>query len=458
MFRSAITAVLLLSVVLATSASGATEAGGYAVVVSKDTLAKPDWKQVVDALVAQHAGRIVAYDKLEDCRSELIQPMPRYACFVATPAEAGREFVAKVHRLTRTLDDDPYTDVIWGILTGYDAANALRIAKHSAPLIVRRAAAGTEVALSACPEGVWFSESTAGKVVRKLPGQTPVTEKGPTDSTKAIVETLNEFRPDIFITSGHATERDWQIGYSYKNGQFRCKDGQLFGLDTSKKRFPIDSPNPKIYLAVGNCLMGHVKDRDAMALAFMNSAGVHQMVGYTVDTWFGYGGWGCLDYFVEQPGRFTLAEAFFANQQALLNVLEEKYPKEARVVNGQQSRNGWLYDRDSVAFYGDPAWRATMHPGPLAWEQKLEEKDGVYTFTITPNKGADSFKPISTNGSQRGGRPIFVFLPRRIQRATVLEGKDLKPVITDNFLLLPQPSDGSHPYRVVFRAEPMRSN
>jgi zinc protease len=438
---------------IATGPAIADTPGGYAVVVSRDTQSKPEWKQVVDALVVKHGGRVIAYDKLEDARATLADPPPHYACFVATPAEASRDFVARVHRLTRRLDDDPYTDVIWGILTGYDAANALRIAKQSEALVIKRAVAGTEVALSACPEGVWFSESDAGKVVRKSTGQAPVVEKGPTDSTKSIVDALNEGNADIFITSGHASERNWQIGYTYRNGYFKSKAGQLFGEDTKHDRFPINSPNPKVYLAVGNCLMGHVNGPDAMALAFMNSGGVDQMIGYTVDTWFGYGGWGCLDYFFEQPGRFTLAEAFYANHQALLHELETKFPEDAKKESGVRSRNGYLYDRDVVAFYGDPAWRVTMAPGPLAWEQELTEKDGVFTFTVTPKKGKDSFHPVNGNGSQRGGRPIFAFLPHRVKNVTVIEGSDLRPVVTDNFLLMPEPVDGTRTYKVLFRAE-----
>ncbi len=98
----------------------------------------------------------------------------------------------------------------------------------------------------------------------------------------------------------------------------RSEKGQLFGLDTHGQRYPIRSDNPKVYLPVGNCLMGHIDGPDAMALAFLNSAGVNQMIGYTVPRWYGYAGWGLLDYFVEQPGRFTLAEAFYANEQALV--------------------------------------------------------------------------------------------------------------------------------------------
>ncbi len=77
--------------------------------------------------------------------------------------------------------------------------------------------------------------------------------------------------------------------------------------------------------------MGHIDGPDAMALAWMNSGGVRQMIGYTVLTWYGYAGWDCLDYFVEQPGRYTMAEAFFANQQALIHRLATYHPEGVRM-------------------------------------------------------------------------------------------------------------------------------
>ena len=54
--------------------------------------------------------------------------------------------------------------------------------------------------------------------------------RSPAVPTAAIARTLNEDRPDLFITSGHATERDWQIGYAYRNGFFRCGEGALYVL------------------------------------------------------------------------------------------------------------------------------------------------------------------------------------------------------------------------------------
>ncbi len=103
----------------------------YAVVVARATYAQPGWKQVVDTLLTRHQGNRITYDEnLDDVLLPLAQSFPRTVCFVATPTEATRQYVADVHRLTRRLDEDPYTDVVWGILTGYDADNALRIAQH----------------------------------------------------------------------------------------------------------------------------------------------------------------------------------------------------------------------------------------------------------------------------------------------------------------------------------------
>jgi zinc protease len=97
---------------------------------------------------------------------------------------------------------------------------------------------------------------------------------------------------DMFITSGHATERDWQIGYSYKNGALKSQNGSLYGVDTAGNKFQIKSAHPRVYLPVGNCLIGHIDNSNAMALAFLNSASVVQMIGYTVPTWFRFYGMG----------------------------------------------------------------------------------------------------------------------------------------------------------------------
>jgi len=455
----------------------AAPAADYAIVVSRSTQLDHDWGRVVEVLKEKHTGTIVVFDaSADEALPKLRELFPRFACFVAQPGEVSRRFVAQVHRLTCKLNDDPYPDCFWGILTGYNAANALRLAEHQEPLTVRKVVAGTEIPFDMCEEGRWYSELEAGHWTRKEKGGEPETLSGASDTTEALVNALNDYHADLFVTSGHATERDWQIGFRYRNGQFRCENGVLYGLDTKGNRFPIHSPNPKVYLPIGNCLMGHIDGPNAMALAFLNSGGVNQMVGYTVTTWYGYAGWGCLDYFVEQPGRYTLAEAFRANQIALINRLQAYFlglaseelddkgqtkspirlTEAARAAGlSADDARGLLYDRDTLAFYGDPAWVARMADRPKAWNQTLTETNGTWTFNICPNRGERTFKPINLNGSQRGGRPIIQFLPSRLRDASLIEGADLNPVITDTFVLVPNPRecDPARNYRVVFHAK-----
>ena len=165
--RAAIAALMMCL----TTAQAAKAEGGYCIVVSKSTCDDPQWKPVVDALVVKHQGTVITFEKtVKGCLANLQEELPRYVCFVAKPTEATREFVAEVNRLTRRINDDPYTDAVWGILTGYDAACALRIARHKEPLVIRRVAAGTEVELAMCEEGVWYCELNQGKMVRKTPG------------------------------------------------------------------------------------------------------------------------------------------------------------------------------------------------------------------------------------------------------------------------------------------------
>ncbi|HEY6563637.1 MAG TPA: hypothetical protein VIY86_04035, partial [Pirellulaceae bacterium] len=293
-FRALSNTLMLGGLVLSAMAEG--KGVGYVVAVSEATAVDVAWRPVVAALMEKYPGSVEkVYPAGEPAAlgGDLSALHPGWVCFVAKPEEVTRAFVSSVHQLMRGLDEDPYTDARWGIMTGHDAVNALEIARTRDPLEIARVAAGTEVALERCREGLWYCELTPKRRVEKKAGSEAVQGEGPLDTTKALVETLNDYKAQLFVTSGHATERDWQIGFRYRNGSFRSEDGKLFGVDTKGERFPVASPEPKVYLPIGNCLMGHIDGKDAMALAWMKSAGVRQMLGYTVPTWYGYAGWGC---------------------------------------------------------------------------------------------------------------------------------------------------------------------
>jgi zinc protease len=113
------------------------------------------------------------------------------------------------------------------------------------------------------------------------------------------------------------------------------------------------------------------------------------------------------------------------------------------------------FDRDVVAFYGDPAWIARMALGKQAYNQVLTEEKGVYTLEIKPNLGTKSFETVNNNGAQRGGRPIVQFIGKRVTNIEILEGQDLNPLIADDFVLIPRPEryDPNRSYHIKFRAK-----
>ena len=461
-------------------------AGGYTIVVSQATAKTAGWSEVLETLLKKYDAQTVLYEagKLEEVLPLLREDHPRYACFLARSEEATKEFVESVHRLTRQLSDTPWTNCIWAILTGYDAEDAMRIVKEE-PLEIRHVLGGTPLLLECADSGVWFSELKKNEKWVKEPGKTPVQVTGPDDTTEAIIAELTEGKAQLFITSGHATQKDWMIGFSYRNGFFiSLPGGKLAGRDAAGTLHPISSDEPRVHLGVGNCLIGDISDTDnCMALGLIHSAGVRQMVGYTVLTWYGYMGWGMVDYFYLQPGRYTVSEAFFANQQALLHRLETASPgvnaaydravkmgaqavRDLRIEISpagqqmgitEQDIRGLLYDRDTVAIYGDPAWNVRLAEGRKEWmqtisESRSEENPSEVTYTITLKKmGYDN---TDKNGSQRGGRPFFVFLPKRLKGNVVeiLSGQELNPVIADDFVLIPKfAMDEEKKYTLSFR-------
>jgi hypothetical protein len=418
--------------------------GSYAVVVSSNTFHLPEWKNVVDILRKKHEGAVVVYSgSVHNSLSALRTLMPRYTCFVAQPEEAGRNFVVDVHRLTRKLDEDPYTDTIWGIFTGYDVNDALRIARRSEPLVIRRGLCGTSgVGLGRFTEGMQFDEGRAGGYCIKHLNGSEVFTNSPADSTKDLVTAFNEFKPDIFYTSGHGTEHGWQIGYNYKDGFFQCRDGTLYGKDTQGKEYPIHSPNVKVYMPVGNCLVGHIPRKDCFALALMHTGGVYQMFGYTAVTFFGYMGWGIDPYFSGMRDRYTLAQSFFCNNQALVHELVTTYPDAATLnlssydyrSNGQFLQKhaiprpafNLLWDRDAVAFYGDPAWEVRYPPGDAVWQYSLIRDSDTLKLSV---------RTVS-NGSW-GNRPPLFFMQERLLKPEITGGRVTNAVVTDMFILLP---------------------
>jgi zinc protease len=114
---------------------------------------------------------------------------------------------------------------------------------------------------------------------------------------------------------------------------------------------------------------------------------------------------------------------------------------------------GLLFDRDVVAFYGDPGWDARMAETPLRWVQSLQQDGNRYTFEIEPLQGQASFATVNVNGAQRGGRPLVQRLPYRVSQVKVVAGAQFHPFIADDFILVPRPAESvDQPIRIEFKA------
>ena len=207
--------------------------------------------------------------------------------------------------------------------------------------------------------------------------------------------------------------------------------------------------------------------------------GVVQAAGYTVETWNGAAGWGSLAQWESLPGRYTLAEAVWLNGQAIraeLNDLDplsvkfnytydeagddgrglENFIETARkaglkVSEGDGSRElGLLWDRDTFAFYGDPALAVRL-PAPKG--------DQVYS-TRFEQVGSDRFRFIvrvnDAGTARQNKRPVGAIFTRRLAGVKIISGKEYAPVVGENFILVrkARPEGDERELVVEFEGEP----
>ena len=185
----------------------------YVVVTSKVVQADEAWMKVVEALVKRHKAAVLYYDKTpRELLEKLRHLAPRYMAVVEKPENLNREFVMEGHRLSREIDDDIYADYLWGIITGYSAADAMRVVEGSVKPFVIRTALNTTSELSdgkyfdrfafmndgGIPGG-WGEKTTRdGEVKNEQINKWEILNKW--------VEKYKEIDPDLLVTSSHATE------------------------------------------------------------------------------------------------------------------------------------------------------------------------------------------------------------------------------------------------------------
>jgi len=428
----------------------------YAIVVNNSTYADPEWQEVVDTLYQKYSPdvEIITWNSsVWETSTALSNYQPDYIGFVCKPVtDLNESFVWAAHFISRDLDDDIYGDAVWGIITGFEASDAIRAI--TSELTVETVVASFPISNSTNPtlkkfiQSIGTFEAEAGPHVKytfsdgslldTMDSANIEVDRTITFANWFNAESINislpghpEFKGsfDMFVTSGHANVNEWQAHYPdpAPEGFLRSNAGQLRADPYSAGSIDINSTNPKVYLAPGNCMIGFPNNINNMVYAWFHTGGATHMFGYIVNTWYGYQGWGSYNRFINFPGHFNVAEAFYITNQCLLFDIENLTP-------GTDSY-GLVYDREAVVMYGDPAQNIKLYPFPDSnWQysQNLIHIDtdiDTFIFSITAN--IDSVAPGPNNYP-------FEFLPIRIDPSTVvIESTDvIEPIITDNFVML----------------------
>ncbi len=353
------------------------------------------------------------------------------------PQEVDRVLVNNLHRAARRVDDDPWGDCIWGIITGYTAADALRIAQSDSPLIIKRLLGTTNVHHARFEHSCCITDWTDAPVLTQNGYTEPETviypEGGTEDKLLSIFSTeLSTQKPQLIVSSSHATPFNLEMPFgrglifSHQNRfhQLPAEDfprffkpadearaGDTTNLALLAKEYSTVEPEstPRVWLAAGNCLFGDAHNSPhSMCVTALSAYACNQVVGYTVPSWFGTGGWGTLGSFMGNTAGTSLAEAWFLNNQFMLHQTMEINPdllqirfndatfSPGSIISQIISKKisiphshvndafGLVHDRDVVAFYGDPAWRAMLDESHSQAPYSISWQDDKH-FTITAN-------------------------------------------------------------------------
>ena len=463
-----IAAVFLLLIIILTAFAGNAQtlhSYNYAVVISENAYADASWKAVADSLVKKHAAHGLAKlftwsPSVTSCKNALTEFQPDYIGYIARPVtECNTAFIVAVSRLSRELDDDPYGDAVWGIITGYEAADALRAISESLTVKTVLAASNNlsyEPPIQRFYQGIgmtcdsytktdYLFPGKAGKVYTENKRPQGVTDRinlvGPwLDAASLRVEVAGqgtiEGPVDCFITGGHGNVNVWQCHYSDAGteGYMHSMSGNLLGAPYSGNSFQINAATPKIFWCASNCLMGNPDSKDNIVYAAFHSGHAVQMFGFVNNASGGdeFMAWGVYDRVTKFAGHYTLPEGFYyANNLAQFELQHSTGQMTTSLVN--------LF-MDSTVFYGDPAAEVHFYdPGDTAkaYRESLtyeNNNDGTADFTYAVTMVAHDLE--FGAGYCYQFRPIKR-LPVRIDPATVTvtgnEGH--RAEITDDLLI-----------------------
>lgn len=443
--------------------------GGYVVVTSENVKADKGWMEVVATLQKRHKATVLYYaENIAEVEDALRELSPRYVAFVEKPERLNREYVMEGHRMSRRIDADIYADYLWGIITGYTPADALRMLERCAKPFVVCTALNTTVAMS---DGRHFDRMAymsdggegAGWWGEKLVGELESKKyyAGKWEILGTWVKKYKELDPDVLITSSHATERNLEMPFSV--GNLKSKSGRLFA-DFMTPEFLDGTSHPRVYFAAGNCLIGNIDNNpESMAVAWLSGMNATSMVGYVVTTWYGRNGWGGLKYWASNAGRLTLAQAIYLNQQDMLHteycwdpkILKVEYPftedsfgeqdefkrifEKTTGKKATKDQMGFVHDRNVLAFYGDPAWDVKLQPvGKPGYQVTFKVRGKKCYVIICTNDyfNGDLMRDDKLKQEHVSDIPFAYYFPKRLKNPRLAAGQSWDVALAEDFILL----------------------
>lgn len=100
----------------------------YAILVSQAVREDLAWNKLVETLKMEHGGEVFGYNQYPgELFDQLKQVQPRYVAVVEKTEKITPSFIRMMHAMSRNMDEDPYEDFVWGIITGSQAVDAMRM-------------------------------------------------------------------------------------------------------------------------------------------------------------------------------------------------------------------------------------------------------------------------------------------------------------------------------------------
>lgn len=467
--------VLLLVIGLFLCAEGKADEKEYVVLVGKSVQSDQSWKKVVDRLVEIHQAQVVEYDEFaSEALSRLKELLPRYVAIVEKPERISRQFVVDLNQMSRKVDEDIYCDFLWGIITGYDAEAALAL--------VERGRESKEVRSAWClrnddfrdgkyfetmglydPKGVWYEKNGENDTVSRY------TFKDKSAMSKRMLAWAEAAQPDLVVYQVEGVDNRMPLlqGTEKEEEIVLSREGKLW---LGNRHLKLGGQS-RVYFAQMSGGQTHAT-RESIPIAWLNDGDVTAFIGSTTFSFHGRGTWGTLKYWVTDAGRFTLAEAYFLNQQDMLWRLNEWKPELLhrscqysddpvkmigacyRAYNDFQKKEkenpevvdkfGHWYERDIWVYYGDPLWDVRVkdlsHDQPYTISTRVKGEKCIVTIKISADytwerlcgEFCASYDWMTSLHCAVGDLPICYFFPRRLKNPRVRSRQKIDWNITVN--------------------------